>query len=237
MDYTFEKSTEKDNKIYIVIETAGETSEVRKYDMDIRLGKDGTAIIIETWIANVNNGNEGWHPYYNLGNSKIIVLSASMDNKEYSIVDNWNEKASLSEKAYKAGIYKVDDNEYDVVFGISEYGVHTYRFVYKITNFASNVNDADMIYWCLFPQQFGLSPNNITIKISRPEEYSDTLDMWVYGRKSSIKKVKNGSIYITSNGKPSKTESITLLVKFPTGAFNTTSKLEHDFKYYYDMAN
>lgn len=236
-DYTFEKSAEKTNKIYIVTETTGEESQVKKLDMDIKIDKDGTALITETWKANVNEGTEGWHPYFNLGKSNISMISASMDEKEYSIENSWNESSTLTEKAYKAGIYKVDDNEHDVVFGISEYGSHTYKFTYKITNFVSNLSDSDMIYWQLVPYDFGLTPNNITIKVSGPNEYPDTLDVWVYGRKSSIKKVKNGSIYITSNGKISRSEYITVLVKFPSGTFNTTSKLEHDFNYYYDMAN
>ena len=39
------------------------------------------------------------------------------------------------------------------------------------------------------------------------------------------------------NGKISKTESITLLVKFPAGTLNTTSELGYNFKCYYDIEN
>ena len=149
-------------------------SSISSIDMDIVLDEYGTATITETWKANVNQGTEGWHPYYNLGKTQIEVLSASMDGKEYSIEENWNENTTISEKAYKAGIYNVDGNEVDIVFGISKYGSHTYQIVYKMTNFVSNLNDADMIYWQLFPYDFSMSPDHVTIKISGPYEYPDT---------------------------------------------------------------
>ena len=44
---------------------------IRYIDMDIVLDKNGNATITETWDATVNQGTEGWHPYYNLGLSKI----------------------------------------------------------------------------------------------------------------------------------------------------------------------
>lgn len=229
VDYTFEKTSEEANKIYIV---ANEESQIKKYDMDIQIDKKGTATITETWIANVNKGTEGYHSYNNLGKSDIKMLSASMDGKEYTIENNWNESGTLSDKSYKAGVYKTNDNNVDVVFGISEYGSHTYKYTYQITNFVSNLLDSDMVNWTLFPYGFGLSPNNVTIRISGPTEYPDSLDISVYGRKGSIQKVKNGSIYITSNGRISSDEYITLLAKFPVGTFDSTSKIEQKFDYY-----
>ena len=44
-------------------------SSISSIDMDIKVDKNGTAIVTETWNANVNQGTEGWHPYYNLNNS------------------------------------------------------------------------------------------------------------------------------------------------------------------------
>ena len=133
-------------------------SSIEYVDMDIVLDEYGTATITETWKVYVNQGTEGWHPYYNLGNASIEVVSASMDGKLYTVENNWNESATISEKAYKTGLYRVNDKEIDVVFGISEYGNHTYNFVYKITNFVSNLTDSDMIYWQLFPYNFSMQP-------------------------------------------------------------------------------
>lgn len=211
-------------------------SSISSVDMDIILTDDGTAIVSETWEAKVTQGTEGWHPYYNLGKSKLRVLSASMDGISYAIKDSWDESGSLKDKAFTAGIYKASSNEYDVVFGISNYGTHTYEVVYEITNFVSNLNDADMIYWQLFPYDFSLEPNNVTIKISGPYQYPDTLDVWGFGMYGAPCYVKDGAIYMTSDGKISSSDYLTLLAKFPQGTFNTTSKLDNNFDYYLSMA-
>ncbi len=216
--------------------TVVSASSISKIDMDIVLDEYGTATVTETWEAKVTQGTEEWHPYYNLGSSKLRVISASMDGRAYTIKDTWNESASLNDKAYKAGIYKVNSNEYDVVFGISSYGSHTYKIVYEITNFVSNLKDADMIYWQLFPYDFSMAPGNVTIKISGPYEYPDTLDVWGFGMYGAPCYVQNGSIYMTSDGKISSSEYLTLLAKFPKGTFNTTSKLDGTFDKYLNMA-
>jgi len=218
--------------------TVVNASSVDSVDMNIVLDEYGTATITETWKADVNQGTEGWHPYYNLGNSTIEVVSASMDGMPFTVENNWNENSSLSDKAYKTGVYYVDGNEVDVVFGISEYGRHTYQIVYQITNFVSNLNDADMIYWQLFPYDFSMAPGEVNIQISGPYAYPDTLDVWGYGKYGALCYVNNGSIYMSTDGESiNSSEYLTLLAKFPAGTFDTTSKLDNDFEHYHQMAD
>ena len=112
--------------------------------MDIYVDQDGNATITETWDAYVNQGTEGYHPYFNIGNSSIEVISASMDGEPYTIDYYWNIDKSLSEKAYKAGLYKTG-NEVDICYGITTYGSHKYEIKYRINKFVSNLEDADMI--------------------------------------------------------------------------------------------
>ena len=222
--------------IFIISIDIVHASSIDSVDMNIVLDEYGTATITETWKAYVTQGTEGWHPYYNLGKSNLSVVSAEMDGKSYEVVSYWNESSSLSEKAYKTGLYRVDSNETDVVFGISEYGSHTYKIVYKITNFVSNISDADMIYWQLFPYDFSMEPGNVTIKISGYYDYPDTLDVWGYGMYGAPCYVENGAIYMTSDGRISSDQYLTILVKFPKDTFKTTSHLIDNFDYYHDLA-
>ncbi len=206
-------------------------------DMDIRLNENGTALITETWKAKVNQGTEGWHPYYNLGDSEITVIGASMDGEFYTVESYWNESSSLSDKAYKAGIYKPSSNETDIVFGISKYGTHTYQVIYQITNFVKKATDADILYWQLVPYDFSAEPKSVTIKISGPVPYEDTLDVWGYGKYGALCYVDNGSIYMSTDGKKlSSSEYLTLLAKFPKDTFTNNSNLDNDFNHYYEMA-
>lgn len=210
---------------------------IESVDMNIVLDNDGTAHVTETWVANVYNGTEGWHPYYNLDSSKIIVTGGSIDGKAYTTVSSWDENSSMSAKAYKTGVYYAGGVEYDVVFGITEYGHHTYVINYDITNFVRGVTDADMAYWTLFPYDFSMSPDNVTIKISGPYEYPDTLDVWGFGMYGAPCYVKDGAAYMTSDGRISSSEYLTILIKYPQGVFNTNVKEDNSFDYYLNMAN
>lgn len=218
---------------FIVTANASSVDEIK---MDINIDEDGNAIITETWNAYVNQGTEGWHPYYNLGESEIEVLSASMDGKDYEIESYWNESASLSSKAYKAGIYSPTYDEVDIVFGITEYGSHTYEVTYKITNFVSTLNDADIIYWQLMPYDFSSQPDNVIITISTFFEIPDSVDVWGYGKSGAPCYVADGKIHITSDGILRKNEYLTLLAKFDKGTFNTSSVLNRDFDSFLSQA-
>ena len=204
--------------------------------MDIYVDKDGTATITETWNAYVSQGTEGYHPYFNIGNSDIELISAKMDGQSYEISDYWNVNSSLSEKAFKAGIYKTG-NEVDVCYGLSKYGSHIYEIKYKITKFVANLNDSDMIYWTLIPYDFSVEPSNVYIKIYSDFKYEDTFDVWGYGKKGAPCYVYDGYIEFTTNGeKLDEDEYLTILVKFPEGTFNKTNELSYDFDYYFEQA-
>ena len=212
-----------------------DASSISNIDLDIYVDKFGNAQVTETWDAYVNEGTEGYHPYYNLGNSTITDLQVTMDGKPFTTINNWDIQASLNEKAYRAGIYYTG-NEVDLCFGISNYGNHTYVIKYKINNFVYQLEDADMIYWNLFPHDFSLEPNNVSIRIYSDFKYQDTLDVWGYGKYGAPCYVYDGVIEMTSDGKIYSDEYLTILVKFPKGTFQTTNTLDKDFDYYYDMA-
>lgn len=211
-------------------------NQISNIDMDIYVDIEGTATITETWEAYVNEGTEGYHPYYNIGNSNITLLEASMDNTPYTIIDNWDINRSLSNKAYKAGLYYTDNNEVDICFGVTNYGNHTYKIKYTISNFVGATEDSDIIYWTLFPHNFSARPDNVTIKIYSDEKFSDNLDVWGYGKQGAPCYVYDGKIEMTSDGPLESDEYLTILVKFEKGTFKTLNSIENDFEYYYEMA-
>ena len=217
----------------IMIVNASSIDEIK---MDIYIDEDGTATITETWNAYVNQGTEGWHPYFDIGESEIEVIEASMDGKEYEIESYWNEQASLSGKAYKAGTYRVDSRELDVVFGVTDYGRHEYQVTYKITNFVSTLTDADVIYWQLMPYDFSTEPGNVIITISSFFEIPDSVDVWGYGKSGAPCYVADGKIHFTSDERLRKDEYLTILAKFDKGTFATSSVLDRDFQSILDQA-
>lgn len=208
---------------------------ISSIDMDIYVKGNGDAVITETWDANVTEGTEGYHPYYNLGNSIISDLMVSMDGNSFTTVSDWDINNSFSDKAYKAGIYKASSNEVDICFGISSYGQHSYVIQYMISGFVAKTNDYDMIYWNLFPYDFSAEPDNVSVTIYSDFNYSN-VELYGYGKYGAYNELRDGKIYIDSRGVVDTDEYITILAKFPKDTFNSSNVLDKDFDYYYDMA-
>lgn len=204
--------------------------------MDIYIDQMGTAHVKETWESYLNEGTEGYKPYYNLGSSVISNFKVYDNGNLYTMLSSWNPSASFGEKAYKNGINYIS-NGVELCFGISEYGSHTYVLEYDISNFVAGLMDADMVYWTLMPYDFSVEPNNVYIKIYADEKFEDTLDVWGYGNYGGYAYVYDGYIEMNSNGILDSNEYMTVLIKFPKGTFNTdNNKLNYDFNHYLDMA-
>ena len=219
----------------ICIFNAVKANSISKIDLDIYVDSSGNATVTETWICNVNKGTEVYHPYYNLGNSKITNLTVSENGKEYTPLSTWKTSGSLSSKAYKCGINKIT-NGIELCWGISEYGNHTYTAKYNISNFVSKLTDSQMIYWTLIPYDFSEPIGSSSIIIHTDFDFSNTTDVWGYGNYGGTCYVYDGCIEMHSAGKLSSNEYMTILVKLPEGTFNATNQLDHDFNYYYKMA-
>ena len=61
-----------------------QANSISKISMDIYIDKNGDASVTETWTCSTDSGTEVYHPYYNLGNSKITNLRVSEGTREYT---------------------------------------------------------------------------------------------------------------------------------------------------------
>ncbi len=208
---------------------------IKKISMDIAIDDNGTATVTEVWNCKTDEGTEVYHPYYNLGNSQITMLSVTDGSTQYTKLDSWNTSGTLSSKANKFGINNIS-NGVELCWGISSYGTHTYTVKYQITNFVSELTDSQMIYWTLIPYEFSTQIGSVYIKIHTNFSIPDTTDVWGYGNYGGTAYVYNGYIEMQSDGTLAKNEYMTILVKFPLGTFKTNNKLGNDFEYYYEMA-
>ena len=208
---------------------------IKSISMTIYVDNSGTAHVTETWKCSASKGTEVYHPYYNLGNSKIQNLVVSDETQTYDTLSSWKTSGSLSSKAYKCGINKVS-NGVELCWGISKYGSHTYKVMYDITHFVSELSDGNqMIYWTLIPYDFSNTIGNVYIKIYSDFNMPNTIDVWGYGNKGHAY-VSGGCIQMDSNGKLPASDYMTILAKFPKETFNATNKLNNDFNYYFNMS-
>ena len=222
--------------IAISLKTKVQANSISQISMDIYVDKFGNGNITEVWKCKTTEGTEVYHPYYNLGKSNITNLTVSESGKTYTTLSRWNTSGSLSSKAYKCGLNNIK-NGVEICWGQSTHGSHTYTVKYTITNFVSELTDAQMIYWTLIPYDFSNTIGNVKIKIYADTKFVDTTDVWGYGKKGALCYVSNGAIYMDTDGSSlRKSEYMTILVKLEKGRFNTESVLYKDFDYYYEMA-
>ena len=219
---------------YIFVNNVNANS-ISKISMDIYVNSNGDANITEVWDCNVNQGTEVYHPYYNLGKSEIKNFRVKDEIKEYTDIGRWNTSGTLASKAYKSGINKIS-NGVELCLGMSSYGNHVYTLNYTITNFVSELKDSQMIYWTLIPYDFSNTIGKAYVKIHTDFDIENTIDVWGYGDYGGTAYVYDGYIEMASNESLEKDEYMTILVKFPLGTFNTSSKISKDFDYYYNMA-
>ena len=212
-----------------------EANSIDSIFMDIAIDDNGNASVTETWKCNASQGTEVYHPYYNLGKSKITDLSVSENGTEYNVLSSWKTSGSLSDKAYKCGINNIS-NGVELCWGISKYGSHNYIVKYNISNFVSELTDSQMIYWTLIPHNFSNTIGDASIKIHTNFNIPDSVGVWGYGNYGGTAYVYDGYIEMQSSGSLSSSEYMTILVQFPSNTFNCSNKLNYDFNHYYNMA-
>ena len=208
---------------------------INSINMDIYVDSNGDAEVTETWNCYTSHGTEGYHPYYHLGRSKITNLRVSDKTQNYTTMSSWDTSNSFSSKAYKCGINKITDGV-ELCWGISKYGSNTYTVKYNISNFISELSDAQMAYWTLIPYDFSESIGDVKIKIYSDKYFQDTIDVWGYGNYGGLCYVNNGAIYMDSDGSLGTSEYMTILAKFPLGTFDASNLLDYNFNHFYQMA-
>ena len=212
-----------------------EANSISKIAMDIYVDNNGNATINETWTCTTNSGTEVYHPYYNLGKSEIENLTVKENGRTYQTLSSWNTSGTLSEKAYKCGINKIT-NGVELCWGISSYDSHVYEVSYTISNFIAELQDSQMLYWTFIPYDFSDSIGSAYIKVHTDFDIPDSVDVWGYGNYGGTAYVYDGYIEMQSDGRLATDEYMTMLVKFPSNTFNTSNSLNHNFDYYYEMA-
>lgn len=216
--------------------SSAKANSISSINMDIYVDNNGTAHVKEVWNATLDEGTEGYKPYYNLGNSEIKNFKVSLNGQSFNYLDDWDVDESFSYKAYKNGMNYVNDGV-ELCFGISRYGSNSYVMEYDITNFVSVVDDAQIIYWTLIPHELNPTPDKVYIKIHSDFKYADDLDVWGYGNYGGEAYVYDGYIEMKSPSDYDSDDYVTILVKFPLGTFNASNNIGNNFDYYLDMAN
>ncbi len=103
-------------------------------NVNVELQRNGSAHITEVWDVQVNTDrvSELYNAYESRYFGKIRDIAVSEDGNEFTVDDHWDSDATTAEKAQHCGLV-VDDNIYQLCWGIGQKGHHRYTLRYTAT--------------------------------------------------------------------------------------------------------
>ena len=168
---------------------------VSNIDINVSINDDGSAKITQNWIGNFETGTEVYIPIEDL-NLNIKNLKVSMDNKNFTSLDDWDINANFKNKSYKSGIYKTSKGV-ELCFGISKYGNNKYTFSYDISPLVRSYSDADGFNFQFINPNMDIFPTDINIKIllaNGKKLSKENAKIWGFGFDGEIKFIDDGYV-------------------------------------------
>lgn len=199
--------------IYIVSPLEVQANTLHELNVEMELLENGTAIITERRDMTVDEGTE----LFIVINEEegIEVIDFYVENMTGQ--SEWDSDQSREEKADTYGILDERDGK-ELVWGIGDYGRQSYEVIYTISNMVRQLNDGQSMHWNF--NTFGdIAPENMTIDISGPFEFSETdTRLWGFGYEGQIE-LAEGQIYSYTEEPILSDQRVTVLVQFYNDPF------------------
>lgn len=191
-------------------------------DMNVNLDKHGDAIINLKWKGSFDKGTELYLPYSNLPGKTVNDLFVKMDGKPFEPKIFWDTKESFESKAFRSGIIDKGDGAYELCFGISEYGTHTYDISFKIPGMVFKTSDGkQLIFFKFILNDMNPAPQRASVSVKAPFKVDrKNAKIWGFGCNGNIS-FKDGLIFMESDRavKFDRENYITILTEFKGAPF------------------
>jgi len=193
--------------------------ELKEVYIHVQVLENGDALINEKRVAYLTEGTENYFPVENLGASEILDFSLVEDDVVYEFVDPWDSDASQEDKTYKNGLIETARG-YELVWGIGNYGEHTYELEYTITNMIKQVEDAQMLFWQFIGDQMRTPPQYVEIEIETDFDLSfESEKVWGFGFEGEVE-FEEGKVIARSLESFEESNYATILLEFEEDAYS-----------------
>lgn len=208
---------------------ADRQQKIHSIDVSAVLEEDGTATITEDWEVTAQKGTELYKPLRLEKEQSLLSYQVEMDGQAFQETKNWKVKGNFQEKAYR---YGRNENK-ELNWGISQYGRHRYRLIYRVSNFVMQTKTKQMIYWRFIPDQMSAPPRSIQIRIRSTKGPLDSKNnrVWAFGFQGEVHFVE-GQVVAKSSKALTKENSGIILLGLPEGTFKTTWMSDKTFDDY-----
>jgi hypothetical protein len=205
--------------------------------INVRLYRDGSAIVSEEWNLTAQEGTEVYVTRTNLGDIEIGDLSVSDETGAiYTFENRWDVDRSLARKAGRCGFNRVPGG-IEICWGLGSYGTHTYSVRYRMSNVVKSLRDYDMLHLQLVNDEMASPPRHVKVTIEAQNGQLDTswVRIWGYGFHGDAS-FEDGKVVYESSEPLRYESSVIALMRFDKGVFEPESVQDKDFQSVLDRA-
>ncbi|MBR5054107.1 MAG: DUF2207 domain-containing protein [Bacteroidales bacterium] len=211
--------------------------DIHDINVNVRLYRDGSAIVSEIWNISAQEGTEVYVPRTNLGDIEISDFSVSDETGAMYVFENrWDVDRSLARKAGRCGFNRIPGG-LELCWGLGSYGTHTYSIRYRMSNVVKSLNDYDMLHLQLINEEISAPPQHVKVTIEAQNEQIDTswVRIWGFGFHGNAS-FEDGKAVYESTDKFRYESSLIALMRFNKGVFEPESVQKKDFQEVLDRA-
>lgn len=208
---------------------------INEIHIEVNIDKNGDAHFKEIWETEVGSGTENYKVYNNMGSSQIKDFQVRDEReKEYTFVDYWDINKSRQEKANKCGIIERNGN-YELCWGVGEYGQRTYTLTYTITNFIEQYIDNQGINF-MFVDSMDLYVEKVKVDVYSDFDFTDdNSDIYAFGYYGEVI-YKDGHVILETDEGLSSYSKVQLLMRINNNTFTSGNPQAYTFKEVLDDA-
>ena len=211
--------------------------DIHDINVNVRLYRDGSAIVSEIWNISAQEGTEVYIPRTNLGDIEISDFSVSDETGEmYKFEERWDVDRSLARKAGRCGFHRISGGV-ELCWGLGSYGTHTYSIRYRMSNVVKSLNDYDVLHLQLINEEISAPPQHVKVTIEAQNEQIDTswVRIWGFGFHGNAS-FEDGKAVYESTDRFRYESSLIALMRFDKGVFEPESVQNKDFQTVLDRA-
>ena len=171
---------------------AGSEQQWKSLHYDVRLNKDGSMDVVETWNVWISETNTLFKSF------NLNIYELPMKNVRVSQIENGQEKflKQIYEQQYHVdfGCYyglPINSSTYEIAWNVgldNRSASRVYRMYYTVENVVEIHNDCTEFYWQFLSKNNGMYGDNITGRISLPKSVSnlEKLRIWGHGPLNAV---------------------------------------------------
>ncbi|SDB18250.1 DUF2207 family protein [Eubacterium oxidoreducens] len=205
---------------------------VSDMDIDVTIHDDGSITVVQVWTGDFSDTDttENYIPMVDGGVLELESFSVSENGQEYINIGDWDIDADFDEKAGKCGVNDTDDG-FELCWGITEYGTHSYEVTYTMANAVMEFGDCVGTNYRFVNSGMSTTPTAVDLKISLENKTAITdeiADIWGFGYDGMIE-FEDGCIHAYTESDIDEDGYMTILFSLEEGTITPTYTSDKTF--------